>query len=83
MAFCILKEDITMSSQKIPGVGRLEVSFITDYTSTKTGVLCRDADNNIRCHIPCDIKHHDRLIEALYAAKSRNAAQIDFSFLND
>lgn len=72
-----------MSSQKIPGVGRVDVSRIADYTSTKTGVLCRAADHNIICHVPCSAKHHDRVIDDLYKARHRNAPQIDFSYLND
>lgn len=70
-----------MSSQKIPGVGRIDVGRIVDYTSTKTGVLCRDANGNVICHLPCAQQHHDRAIEELYAARGRNAPQIDFSFL--
>ncbi|WP_374486535.1 hypothetical protein [Zoogloea sp.] len=72
-----------MSSQKIPGVGRIDVSRIADYTSTNTGVLCRDANGNVICHVPCTQEHHDRVIDELYEARHRNAPQIDFSFLEE
>ena len=70
-----------MSSQKIPGVGRVDVGRIADYTSTKTGVLCRDINSNVICHVPCALELHDRLIEDLYQARHRHAPQIDFSYL--
>lgn len=72
-----------MSSQKIPHVGRIDVSRISDYHSTKTGVLCRDRTGDLVCHVPCAPKHHDLLIDLLYEARHRNAAQIDFSFLDN
>lgn len=70
-----------MSSQKIPGVGRIDAGRIADYTSTNTGVLCRDSSGNVICHVPCAQTLHDRVIDDLYAARHRNAAQIDFSYL--
>lgn len=72
-----------MSSQKITGVGRIDVGRIADYTSTKTGVLCRDTNGNVICHVPCDQEHHDRVIEDLYQARHRTAPQIDFSYLEE
>lgn len=72
-----------MSSQKIPGVGRIDVGRIADYTSTKTGVLCRDTNGNVICHVPCAQEYHDRVIEDLYQARHRNAPQIDFSYLEE
>jgi len=72
-----------MSSQKIPGVGRIDVGRIADFTYTKTGVLCRDAHGNIICHVPCATEMQDHVTEALYAARHRNALQIDWSFLDN
>jgi len=72
-----------MSSQKIPNVGRVDVSVIRHYSITKTGLLCRDGNNAIICHIPCDATKQDRLMELLYEARHSNSKQIDFSFLTD
>lgn len=72
-----------MSSQKITGVGRIDVGRIADYTSTKTGVLCRDTNGNVICHVPCAQEYHDRVIDDLYQARHRNAPQIDFSYLEE
>lgn len=72
-----------MSSQKIPGVGRIDVGRIADYTSTKTGVLCRDINGNVICHVPCAQELHDRVIDDLYQARHRNTPQIEFGYLED
>lgn len=70
-----------MSSQKIPGVGRIDTSKVTDFTQTKTGILCRDANGNIICHVPCAAEFYERVIDALYESRHRNALQIDWAFL--
>ena len=70
-----------MSSQKIPSVGRINISRIADYAMTKTGVICRTADGFIVCHIPCAAESREKVIDALYDARHRDAPQIDFSFL--
>ena len=70
-----------MSSQKIPGVGRIDVGRIADFTHTKTGVLCRDSHSNVICHVPCAVELQERVTDDLFGARHRNAPQIDFSYL--
>lgn len=70
-----------MSSQKIPGVGRIDTGKVTDYTETKTGILGRDINGNVIFHFSCASEYYERVTDALYASRFRNAPQIDWSFL--
>jgi len=72
-----------MSHQKIPGVGRANMAMAESFTMTATGVMARDRNGNVVFFFPCAAKHQEQAIELFFAARSRSAAQIDFSFLKE